>query len=109
MIDMNFASFLTLLIISLIAALVMHYGIRYRVLNGADGFLAKWVMGWVGAWVGTPVLGHWFTGVSISQVYIIPAFIGGFIGAFAAVAVWKARSAASKPSLPDAQSTQRAA
>jgi uncharacterized membrane protein YeaQ/YmgE (transglycosylase-associated protein family) len=109
MIDMNFASFLTLLIISLFAALVMHYAIRYRVLDGADGFLAKWVTGWVGAWVGTPVLGHWFTGVSISHVYIIPALIGGFVGAFAPAAMWKARSTALKPSMLEARNTQKAA
>jgi len=92
MLDMNFVSFLSLLVISLIAALVMHYAIRYRVLDGPDGFLGKWVMGWVGAWLGTPVLGQWFHGVNISHVYIIPAFIGGFIGAFVATAAWKAES-----------------
>ena len=94
MLDMSFVSFLTLLIISLIAALIVHYAIRYRVLDGFDGFLWKWVMGWVGAWLGTPVLGHWFDGVRISGVYIIPAFLGGFIGAFVAALVWKAESKA---------------
>jgi uncharacterized membrane protein YeaQ/YmgE (transglycosylase-associated protein family) len=92
MLDMSFASFLTLLIISLIAAVVVHYAIRYRVLAGADGFLWKWVVGWVGAWLGTPVLGHWFNGVNISHVYVIPAFLGGFIGAFLAAAIWKAEA-----------------
>lgn len=94
MIDMSFASFLTLLIISLITALVMHYAIHYRVLDGIDGFLWKWVVGWIGAWLGTPVLGHWFSGVVISNVYIIPAFLGGFIGAFLVAAVWKAEAKA---------------
>ncbi len=92
MLDMNFASFLTLFIISLIAALIMHYAVRYRVLNGGDGFVAKWIVGWVGAWLSSPVLGHWFSGVSISSVYIIPAFLGGFMGAFLAAAVWKAEA-----------------
>jgi uncharacterized membrane protein YeaQ/YmgE (transglycosylase-associated protein family) len=90
MLNMDFASFLTLLVISLITGLVMHYAIGYRVLHGVDGFLSKWVVGWVGAWLGSPVLGHWFQGVSISHVYIIPAFLGGFIGAFLATAVRKA-------------------
>ena len=89
---MHFAAFLTLLIISLITALIVHYAIRYRVLDGTDGFLWKWIVGWVGAWLGSPVLGNWFSGVHISTVYIIPAFIGGFIGAFVATAVWKAES-----------------
>jgi uncharacterized membrane protein YeaQ/YmgE (transglycosylase-associated protein family) len=94
MIGMHFASFLTLLMISLITALVVHYAIGYRVLDGIDGFLSKWVVGWLGAWLGTPVLGHWFQHVAISNVYIIPAFIGGFIGAFLASAVWKAEAKA---------------
>lgn len=90
MLNMDFISFLTLLIISLITALIVHYVVRYRVLDGTDGFLAKWVVGWIGAWLGTPVLGHWFVHVEISHVYIIPAFLGGFIGAFLTAAVWKA-------------------
>jgi uncharacterized membrane protein YeaQ/YmgE (transglycosylase-associated protein family) len=92
MIDMTFVSFLTLLVISLICAVIVHYGVRYRVLAGFDGFLAKWVVGWIGAWVGSPVLGHWFADAHISGVYIIPAFIGGFVGAFLTTAVWKAEA-----------------
>ncbi len=94
MLDMGFVSFLTLLIISLIAALIVHYAIRYRVLEGVDGFLWKWVIGWVGAWLGSPVLGHWFDGIRISGVYVIPAFLGGFIGAFVAALVWRAEAKA---------------
>jgi uncharacterized membrane protein YeaQ/YmgE (transglycosylase-associated protein family) len=94
MLDMNFAAFLTLLIISLITGFIMHYGFRYRMLDGGDGFLAKWIVGWVGAWIGSPVLGHWFTGLSYAGVYIIPAFLGGFIGAFLVTAAWKAEAKA---------------
>jgi uncharacterized membrane protein YeaQ/YmgE (transglycosylase-associated protein family) len=92
MFNMHFASFLTLLIISLITALIVHYVVRYRVLEGFDGFLWKWVVAWVGAWLATPVLGDWFTKVQISHVYIVPAFIGGFAGAFIAAAIWKAEA-----------------
>ena len=92
MLGMNFLAFVTLLIISLIAALFMHYVVRYRMLVGFDGFLWKWVIGWVGAWMGSPVLGHWLNGLSISNVYIVPACLGGFIGAFVATAVFKAEA-----------------
>lgn len=90
MIGMHFGAFLTLLIISLITAAVVHYAFRYRFLLGTDGFLSKWIVSWIGAWIGTPVLGYWFAGVRISNVYIIPAFLGGFAGAFLTTAFWKA-------------------
>ena len=69
MLNMDFASFLTVLVISLIAGLVMHYAIHYRVLDGADGFLCKWVVGWVGALLGTPVLGHWFQDLTSPRLW----------------------------------------
>jgi uncharacterized membrane protein YeaQ/YmgE (transglycosylase-associated protein family) len=110
MIDMGFASFLTLLVISFITALVMHYAIRYRVLDGIDGFAAKWIAGWVVAWLASPVLGHWFAGAEISNVYIVPALIGGFIGAFVPAAMWKASAmVAGKPRAFDVHQTTKAA
>lgn len=78
MIGMGFGAFLTLLVVSFIAAVVMHLVIRYRFMSGLEGFLGKWVVGWVGAWIASPVLGHWFSGVAIGGQYIIPAFVGAF-------------------------------
>lgn len=109
MIDMHFASFLTLLIISLIAGLVVHYAVRYRVLDGFDGFLMKWIAGWVGGWLGSPVLGHWFAGVHIGGVFIIPALIGGFVGAFVPVAMLKAEARTKKVPVLEIHKTQEAA
>lgn len=80
MIGMSFASFLALLILGFIAAIVMHSAIRYRMVAGVDGFFAKWIAGWFGAWLGSPVLGHWW--FHMQNVYIIPALIGAFVGAF---------------------------
>lgn len=37
MLNMDFTSFLTLLVISLIAGLIMHYAVRYRVLEEPTG------------------------------------------------------------------------
>ena len=65
-------------------------GFRYRFLEGLDGFLAKWGVGWVAAWLGSPVLGHWFERVKIAGVYLIPALVGAFAGAFGITAFWKA-------------------
>ena len=98
MLGMPFEGFLTLAVISLIAAIVVHYIIRYRVVEGFDGFLWKWVLGWAGAWLGSPVLGDWFHRAAIGHVFIIPAFLGAFIGAFVASFVWKAETGALRAS-----------
>ncbi len=90
LIGMRFLSFLILLILSCFAALVIHYGAHYRFLNGTDGFLGKWIVGWVFAWLGPPVVGHWFGSVMLWNVYIIPALIGAFAGAFLATAFCRA-------------------
>jgi len=106
---MNFASFLSLLIISLIVALVMHYAVRYRVLDGIDGLVAKWMTGWIGAWLGSPVLGHWFAGTKMGDIYIVPAFIGAFMGAFALAVMWKGAAKALQPRAFEVHETHKAA
>ncbi len=112
MIGMGFLAFVTLLAISFVAAIVVHSGFRYRFLSGIDGFLAKWIIGWVGAWIASPVLGYWFGGVSVGNQYIIPAFIGAFSGAFMTTAVCKAvakmRAAGTEPVTTAAPATPEA-
>ena len=83
MIGMKFGDFLTLLVLGFIAAIVLHSIIRYRMLEGFDSFMAKWVGGWIGAWLGGPVLGHWW--FQLQNIYVIPALVGAFIGAFSLV------------------------
>ena len=87
MIGMNFASFVSLLILGFIASIVLHCVVRYRMMSGFDGFMNKWIAGWIGGWLGSPVLGHW--GPSWSQIFPIPALLGAFIGAFAVTSVPK--------------------
>jgi uncharacterized membrane protein YeaQ/YmgE (transglycosylase-associated protein family) len=97
MIGMSFLSFLVLLVCALIAAVVVHYIICYRFFQGYDGLVAKTIAGWIGAWLGSPVLGHWFGRFAIAKIdniYIIPALIGAFVGAFITTAYWKALSMA---------------
>jgi uncharacterized membrane protein YeaQ/YmgE (transglycosylase-associated protein family) len=90
MLDMGFGSFLTLTVISLITASIVHYGVKYCFLGGIDGFLGKWIVAWVAAWVASPVLGYWFAGVKLGSVYLIPAFLGGLIGVFVPALTFKA-------------------
>ena len=92
MIGMSFASFVTLLILGFIAAIVMHSAVRYRMMAGFDGFIAKWIAGWIGAWLGTPVLGHWW--FTVQNIYVIPALVGAFVGAFSIAFLAKATAVA---------------
>jgi uncharacterized membrane protein YeaQ/YmgE (transglycosylase-associated protein family) len=97
MIGMSFWAFLVLLVAALIAAVVLHYLICYRFIEGFEGFLGKVGSGWVGAWLGSPVLGHWFEPVKLTGIYLIPALLGAFAGAFTITATWKARAKISAP------------
>lgn len=97
MIGQGFFAFLVLLVASFIAAIVIHYLIGYRCLRGFDGFLGQWVTGWIGAWLGSPVLGHWFKDVELAGIYLIPALVGAFAAAFFATAASKAIGKAVAP------------
>jgi uncharacterized membrane protein YeaQ/YmgE (transglycosylase-associated protein family) len=74
MIGMDFTSFLILLVIS-----VVHYGLNYYVTPGFWSFCSKVVVGWVGAWIGSPVIGnspHKIPGLSYADIWFIPAILG---------------------------------
>ena len=85
---MNFASFLTLLIVSVVVAAVYHWILRYRFLEGIDSFLAKVAVGWVGGWLDSPVLGHWLW--KIQSVYLVPTILGAIASIHLIVLRWKA-------------------
>jgi uncharacterized membrane protein YeaQ/YmgE (transglycosylase-associated protein family) len=74
MFNMNFLSFFVLFLIGAAVAIVYHNVIRYRFLEGNDAFVGKWIVGWLGAWLGSPVFGHWFW--KIENVYLVPAILG---------------------------------
>lgn len=76
MIGMDFVSFLILLIISVVISAILHYGLHLYVNPGMDSFCSKIVVGWIGAWLGSPVLGHWWEMLRYGQVYLIPAILG---------------------------------
>ncbi len=89
MIGMNFVSFLTLLVISVVVSFVLHYLVKYRVAQGVEGFLGKVILGWLGAWLGSPVLGYWPATVKLDSIYIVPALLGSLAGVFGIVLVLK--------------------
>ncbi|MBI4502165.1 MAG: hypothetical protein HY700_13515 [Gemmatimonadetes bacterium] len=75
-IGMDFPSFLILLVISAIVGAVLHYGLKFYVVPGVGSYLGKVAVGWVGAWLGSPVLGHWWEGLNRGPVYYVPAILG---------------------------------
>ncbi len=76
MIGMGFESFLVLLVISAVVSAILHFGVKFYVVPGLASFCSKIAVGWIGAWLGSPVLGHWWPGVNYGEVYIVPAILG---------------------------------
>ncbi len=74
MLGMSLLSFLLLAFIGAVVAAAYHYVIRYRFLEGNDGLVGKLIVGWLGAWLASPVLGHWLW--KVENVYIVPAILG---------------------------------
>ena len=76
MFGMSFVSFLILLAISVVVSAILHFGLKYYVKKGWWSFGSKIVVGWIGAWLGSPVLGHWWPGLQFEEVYYVPAILG---------------------------------
>jgi uncharacterized membrane protein YeaQ/YmgE (transglycosylase-associated protein family) len=74
MLGMSLLSFLILTFIGALVAATYHYVIRYRFLESNDALVGKLIIGWLGAWLGPPVLGHWLW--KVENVYIVPAIVG---------------------------------
>jgi uncharacterized membrane protein YeaQ/YmgE (transglycosylase-associated protein family) len=79
MIGMDFTSFLILLVISIVVSAILHYWLKFYIRPGVVSFLSKVIFGWIGAWLGSPVFGHWFSGLCYDDVYIVPAILGSLV------------------------------
>jgi uncharacterized membrane protein YeaQ/YmgE (transglycosylase-associated protein family) len=78
-IGMDFISFLILLVISVVVSGILHYGLNYYVTPGFWSFCSKVVVGWVGAWIGSPVIGNWphrLPALNYADIWFIPAILG---------------------------------
>ena len=58
MLGMSLLSFLVLTFIGAVLAVGYHNVVRYRFLEGNDALFGKLIVGWLGAWLGSPVVGH---------------------------------------------------
>ena len=92
MLNMDFVSFLILLVVSVVVSGVLHYGCKYYATPGVWSFLSKIVVGWIGAWLGSPVFGAWWPGINYGDLYFVPAILGCFALLIVAVDVVKMRS-----------------
>lgn len=73
---LDFTSFLSLLIISVVVSGILHFGAKYYVLPGFWSFCSKVAVGYIGAWLGTPVFGPWWEGVNVGEIFLVPAILG---------------------------------
>ena len=88
MLGMSFLPFLVLTFIGAVVAVAYHYVLRYRFLEGSDALIGKLIVGWFGAWLASPVLGHWLW--RVENVYIVPALLGAMAAIHLTVLTGKA-------------------
>jgi uncharacterized membrane protein YeaQ/YmgE (transglycosylase-associated protein family) len=99
MLGMSFLSFLVLTLIGAVVAAFHHHVLRYRFLEGNDAVIGKLIVGWFGAWLASPVLGHWLW--KIENVYIVPAILGAIAAIHLTVLTGKvlAKLASTRPAV----------
>ena len=96
MIGMDFISFLILLIISIVVSGILHFLFKLYVIPGWRSYFSKVIIGWIGAWLGSPILGHWWQGLNYEEVYIVPAILGSLFILVLAVDAIKSCATVSK-------------
>jgi len=69
--------------------------LKYYVIPGLGSYFSKVVIGWVGARLGSPALGHWWEGLNYGEVYYVPAILGSL--ALVVLAVDLTRSCRAAP------------
>ncbi|MDX2223275.1 MAG: hypothetical protein SFV21_11025 [Rhodospirillaceae bacterium] len=91
---MAFDSFLVMLVIAVVVAAVMHYGLKLYIRNDLQSFIAKIAVAFLGARVGELIFGDWFARATYSDVALIPAALGAAAVLFVAVDIIKTLQAA---------------
>ena len=84
MIGMAFLSFLALLVIGAACALCLCSILKPRPL-GPGAYLGQLIVGWLGAWIGSAVVGHWGWIIPTTNVYVLPALSGSLAAIYALI------------------------
>ncbi len=82
---MPIGGFVLLLVIAIVVAAALHYVAKLYVRNDWLSFVAKVILAYVGAWLGTPVFGIW--GPVFAANAVIPAILGAIAMTFVVVDV----------------------
>ncbi len=69
-------SFIILLVIGVIVAAIIQYGLKFTLRLGPRPFVFKVIIGYYGAWWGTTVYGKWLENLNYQDIYFIPAVLG---------------------------------
>jgi uncharacterized membrane protein YeaQ/YmgE (transglycosylase-associated protein family) len=75
MIGMTFASFVALLVIGAVCALFLDGILRPRFLGKGQDYLCQLIVGWLGAWIGSAVVGHWGGMIPTTNIYLLPGIV----------------------------------
>lgn len=70
---MSFLACIVLIVIAVVVSVILFYGLKIRMGQGIQGFIAEIFVGWIGAWLGW-IWGHWW--FTLWDVYVVPAIIG---------------------------------
>ena len=84
MIGITFSSFLALLVIGAACALFLSGILQPRPV-GTAAYIGQLIVGWLGAWVGSAVVGHWGWIIPTTNVYVLPALISSLAAIYALI------------------------
>ncbi len=109
MFGMNFLSFLLLTIIGGVVASLYHIALRTRFPDRIDVLFGRMMIGWFGAWLGSPVLGHWLW--KYQSIYVVPAILGAVGAIHLDVLAWRAlaKLVAKRPAAAEEERLKKAA
>jgi uncharacterized membrane protein YeaQ/YmgE (transglycosylase-associated protein family) len=92
---MPLGGFAMLLVIAIVVAAVLHYGLKFYVRNDLVSVLGKIIVAYVGAWLGTPLFGFW--GPVYGANAIVPAVLGALASLVLAIDLVRTLNAAKAP------------